>query len=198
MFAPNKPYRRWHRKINVTQRRQATACCIAATGVTPLVQGRGHRVEKVNEFPIVVSDDIEKISKTKDALACLNALNLDAELTKCQRKQTRPGKGKMRGRRYKRRRGPLVVYKSDEGVSQAFRNIPGVDLCCVDRLNLLQLAPGGHAGRLVVYSESAIKALGSFLKGKKAPKVIMANDNLMGIINNDAIQSIIREKRSAS
>jgi large subunit ribosomal protein L4e len=123
---------------------------------------------------------------------------LEEELTKCQRKQTRPGKGKMRGRRYKRRRGPLIVFKSDDGVSQAFRNIPGVDLCSVDRLNLLQLAPGGNAGRLVVYSESAMKALGSFLKGKKAPKVIMQNDNLMGIINNDAIQSIIREKRSTS
>eukprot|EP00494_Astrolonche_serrata_P030471 UN30739 len=173
MFAPNKIYRRWHRKINTTQKRQATASCISATGVTPLVMGRGHKVEKVKEFPIVVSDDVEKLNKTKDALAVLQKLELSDELTKCQRKQSRPGKGKMRGRRYKRRRGPLVIYKNDEGLVQAFRNIPGVDLCCVDRLNLLQLAPGGHVGRLCVYTESAFKALGSWLDGKKAPKVLM-------------------------
>merc|ERR1712187_624506 len=102
---------------------------------------------------------IEKITKTKDAVECLENLGLSEELTKCQRKQSRPGKGKMRGRRFKRRRGPLVVYSEDDGLVKAFRNIPGVDLCKVDRLNLLQLAPGGHVGRLVVYTESAFKSL---------------------------------------
>merc|ERR1719235_2892614 len=72
MFAPTKTYRRWHRKINKTQKRQALASCLAATACAPLVEARGHRVaEDVKEIPLVVSDDIEKITKTKDAVECL-------------------------------------------------------------------------------------------------------------------------------
>lgn len=33
MFAPTKPWRRWHRKINVNQRRYALVSAIAASGV---------------------------------------------------------------------------------------------------------------------------------------------------------------------
>merc|ERR1712203_419241 len=68
MFAPTKTYRRWHRKINKTQKRQALASCLAATACAPLVEARGHRIsEAAKEIPLVVSDDIEKITKTKDA-----------------------------------------------------------------------------------------------------------------------------------
>lgn len=195
MFAPTKVYRRWHRKINKTQRQQAVASCIAATASTALVQGRGHKVDEVQQIPIVVTDDIQSITKTKDAKECLSNLGLDEELNKCQRKQTRPGKGKMRGRMYKRRRGPLIIYAEDDGCVKAFRNLPGVDLCKVDRLNLLQLAPGGHVGRLCVWSDSAFKALNNFLEGKKAPQVLMKNDDFNSLINDDAIQAVLNAKK---
>ena len=45
----------------------------------------------------------------------------------------------MRNRRYTTRKGPLVVYAEDSGIVRAFRNIPGVDIARVDRLNLLQV-----------------------------------------------------------
>ena len=45
----------------------------------------------------------------------------------------------MRNRRYTTRKGPLVVYSEDSGIVRAFRNIPGVDVARVDRLNLLQV-----------------------------------------------------------
>lgn len=35
----------------------------------------------------------------------------------------------------------------------------GVSLLNVERLNLLRLAPGGHVGRFVIWTESAIKKL---------------------------------------
>ena len=66
-------------------------------------------------------------------------------------KRMRAGKGKMRNRRRIQKLGPLVVYDQDQGVSKAFRNIPGVDTICVDRLNLLKLAPGGHVGRFCIW-----------------------------------------------
>lgn len=48
----------------------------------------------------------------------------------------------MRNRRFRHRLGPLIVYKNDEGVYKACRNIRGVDFCKVTQLNLLKLAPG--------------------------------------------------------
>merc|ERR1712198_300865 len=196
MFAPTRTYRKWHRKINKTQKQQALASCLAATACAPLVEARGHRIaEAAKEIPLVVSDDIEKITKTKDAVECLENLGLSEELTKCQRKQTRPGKGKMRGRMYKRRRGPLVVYKNDDGCVKAFRNIPGVDLMCVDSLNLLQLAPGGHVGRLCVWSKAAFESLNGRYSGKDLPKTLMQG-SFASIVNSDEIQAVLNDKKT--
>merc|ERR1712156_560019 len=84
MFAPTKTYRRWHRKINKTQKRQALASCLAATACAPLVEARGHKISDVKEIPCVV-DGLESISRTADALACLTALGMGDELEKCKR-----------------------------------------------------------------------------------------------------------------
>ena len=65
----------------------------------------------------------------------------------------------MRNRRRTQRLGPLVVYNKDNGLVKAFRNIPGVNTICVDRLNILRLAPGGHVGRFCIWTESAFKQL---------------------------------------
>ena len=62
----------------------------------------------------------------------------DVEKARASR-NVRRGKGKMRNRRYTTRKGPLVVYSGDSGISRAFRNIPGVDLQDVESLNLLQV-----------------------------------------------------------
>ena len=40
----------------------------------------------------------------------------------------RAGKGKLRNRRHVQKLGPLVIYDQDQGVTKAFRNIPGVDV----------------------------------------------------------------------
>jgi len=45
MFAPLKTYRRWHRKVNLTQRRHAVAAALAASALNPLVVARGHRTD---------------------------------------------------------------------------------------------------------------------------------------------------------
>merc|ERR1712025_162547 len=135
------------------------------------------------------------IKKTGEAVKCLENLGLSEELSKCLRKQARPGKGKMRGRMYKRRRGPLIVYKNDEGCVKAFRNIPGVELMCVDPLNLLKLAPGGHVGRLCVWSKSAFESLQGRFSGKNLPKTLKAG-SFESIINSDEIQQVLNDKKT--
>merc|ERR1712127_817883 len=172
MFAPTKTWRKWHRKINLSQKRYAVASALAASAVPALVMARGHKIDDVPEIPLVMDTSIESAKKTsaaKDILASVGAL---ADVEKAaDSKKIRAGKGKARNRRYVLRRGPLVVYKSNDGVEQAFRNLPGVELCCVDRLNLLQLAPGGHMGRFCIWSQSALDALDTIYgeDGKRIP-----------------------------
>ena len=72
----------------------------------------------------------------------------DAEKAR-ESRNIRRGKGKMRNRRYTTRKGPLVVYSEDSGIVRAFRNIPGVDVARVDRLNLLQVTAGMPAPLLL-------------------------------------------------
>eukprot|EP00980_Cylindrotheca_fusiformis_P028618 scaffold22620_cov131-Cylindrotheca_fusiformis.AAC.13 len=200
MFAPTKTWRKWHRKINTNQKRYAVASALAASAIPALVMARGHNIEEVPEIPLVLDTSIETTTKTsvaKDVLAAVGAYD-DVEKAG-DSKKIRAGKGKMRNRRYVMRRGPLVIYKSNDGVEQAFRNLPGVELCCVDRLNLLQLAPGGHMGRFCVWSQAALEALDSIYgdDGKSIPTASMSNADLARLINSDEIQSIVNPAKTA-
>jgi len=209
MFAPTKVYRKWHKKISKNQRRYATVSALAATSVPALVMARGHRVEKVAEVPLVVRDqDLATVAKTKDAIALLNKLNASDDLERVKASRgIRAGKGKGRNRRYVQRRGPLVVYsgKATDAQIRSFRNIPGVDLVNVNRLNLLQLAPGGHLGRFVIWQESAFKALDGIFgtrstastqkRGYRPPRALLSNADLQRIINSAEVQSVLRAKK---
>lgn len=193
-------------KINQSQRRYAVASALAASAVPALVMARGHRIDDVEEVPLVVSDEIEGLERTSAAVDLLGKLGAAADLKKVQdSKKLRAGKGKMRNRRYVMRRGPLVIFKNGgkgSPIERAFRNIPGVELCSVDRLNLLQLAPGGHLGRFCVWTKSAFDALDSVFgthesqsevkKGFKLPYAHMANADLSRLINSDEVQAAVR------
>merc|ERR1712078_885984 len=209
MFAPTKTWRRWHRKVNVTQKRHAAATAIAASALPALVMARGHCVDEVSELPLVVSEGAEGISKTKKAVEFLKKLGLEDELEKVlASKKLRSGQGKMRNRRYTMRRGPLVVYKENNGIARAFRAIPGVELCSVDRMNLLQLAPGGTFGRLIVWTAPAFKALQELFgshtsaaklkKGYHLMRPMMTNADISRIINSDEVQSALQPAKEAS
>eukprot|EP00978_Attheya_sp_CCMP212_P029804 scaffold107181_cov62-Attheya_sp.AAC.2 len=196
MFAPTKTWRKWNKKINITQKRYAVASALAASAIPSLVMARGHKIDQVPEIPLVMDTGIESTKKTSTAKAILASVGAFEDVEKAaDSKQIRAGKGKMRNRRFTLRRGPLVIYANNDGVEQAFRNLPGVEICCVDRLNLLQLAPGGHMGRFCVWSEAAIKALdamyGTEEGQKRIPAAAMVNADLARIINSDEIQSVV-------
>jgi large subunit ribosomal protein L4e len=206
MFAPTKVFRRWHRHVNKKTKRLAIMSAIQASAVTPLVEARGHKIRKVPEIPLVVSDQIQGISKTKDALKTLTSLKALDDIEKVKEtRHVRPGKGKWRNRRYINRKGPLIVFSTNEGGWDAFRNIPGVDLARVNALNLLTLAPGGHLGRFIIWSESAFKKLNEIFVSSdvarrngtvRIPRAIVATPDTKKIINSDEIQSMARPKKT--
>lgn len=204
MFAPTKIWRRWHRKVNVTQKRHAIVSAISASAVPSLVTARGHRIEEVPELPLVVSDSAEAVEKTSAALKFLKQVGAAPDADKAKKSVAiRAGKGKMRNRRYISRKGPLVVYGTEGAkLTKAFRNIKGVEVAHVSRLNLLKLAPGGHLGRFIIWTKSAFEKLdeiyGTFdkpslkKKGYVLPRTKMVNADLARIINSDEVQSVVK------
>jgi len=209
MFAPTKTFRKWHRAINQDQRRFAVCSALAASALPALVMARGHKIDKINEVPLVCNDGIESITKTKNAVDLLERLGAYEDVEKCaDSKKIRAGKGKLRNRRFTMRRGPLIIYNEDHGIKQAFRNLPGVEVLNVDRLNLLKLAPGGHLGRFCVWSQSAFAKLDSIYgtwrkkstekSNYNLPRAKMTVADVAALINSDAIQSVVRPAKPAS
>jgi len=210
MFGPTKIWRRWHRHISVNQRRYAVSSALAATAIPALVMARGHRIDNVPEFPLVVSDSLNSVSKINEkngvrgAKSVLQRIGAYEDVEKARdSKKIRCGVGKSRNRRYTQRRGPLIIYDVSEGLVKAFRNLPGVDLANVDNLSLLDLAPGGHLGRFCIWTKGAFEKLDSlfgiyekdtakFKSGFTLPRSFMANPDLARIINSDEIQSVLK------
>jgi len=209
MFAPTHTWRKWHRKINIGQKRYAVCSALAASALPSLVMARGHSIANVPEVPLVLADSVQSLSKTSKGVEMLKACGAgdDVEKVKASR-NIRAGKGKMRNRRYISRKGPLVVYGQDNGLTKALRNIPGVELASVDSLNLLSLAPGGHMGRFIIWTESAMASLDKIFgtattksavkKGFTLPKNIMSNSDLNRVINSDEIQSIVNAPKEGN
>ncbi|XP_014275887.1 large ribosomal subunit protein uL4 [Halyomorpha halys] len=206
MFAPTRVWRRWHRKVNVNQKRYAMVSAIAATGVPALVMSKGHMVNEVPEIPLVVTDKIQEYTKTKQATIFLHRIKAWSDIQKVYKsKRFRAGKGKMRNRRRIQRRGPLIIYGQDQGLTRAFRNIPGVDLINVSRLNLLKLAPGGHVGRFVIWTQSAFDQLNALYgtwkkkstlkKDYNLPMPKMVNTDLSRLFKSEEIKSVLKAPR---
>lgn len=155
---PPKAVKIWTKKVNKTENRKAIRSALAATMDRGLVQARGHKVPEA--FPFIINNDFEALTKTREVMAAFAELGLGLELERAEQKKIRAGKGTMRGRRYKRRKGPLIVVStSDAAIFKGARNIPGIDLVVVENLNAEVLAPGTHAGRITLYTEAAIKRL---------------------------------------
>ena len=152
-------------RVNKKEKRLGIISALAATASIELVSKR-HRLNGVEEVPIVMTDDIEEIKKTRDVENVLIKMGLQDELERLKKRfrKIRAGKGKYRGRIRKRARGPLfVVLKEDAFLRLAARNIPGVDVVPVRNLSVVDLAPGGVPGRLTIWSKSSLDFLNRFL-----------------------------------
>jgi large subunit ribosomal protein L4e len=145
-------------KINKQERRKAIRSAIAATMDKTLVQKHGHIAP--DKYPFIISDEFETIAKTKDIIEAMMKLGLEKELERSAEKTYRAGKARLRGRKYRRRKGPLLVVSKDCPLIKAANNVPGVDVVAVNALNAELLAPGSVPGRLTLYTESAITRLG--------------------------------------
>jgi large subunit ribosomal protein L4e len=149
------------KRISKKEKRLALFSAIAATGSKKIVAARGHNVEDIPEIPLVVSDDLEAMSKTKEVEETLIRLGILSDMFRVREsRKIRAGRGKSRGRKMKHAVGPLIVVAENRGIAEAAQNIPGVEVATVSSLNPEMLAPGTHPGRLTVWTSSAIAKLG--------------------------------------
>jgi large subunit ribosomal protein L4e len=148
-----------YNKINRKEKKLALETAISFTGNAEAVAWRGHKVGNL-EFPLIVTDDIEAISKTSELYNFFKAAGLNDELKRLVKGiKRRSGKPRMRGRAYKEPIGPLVVVSNDRGVGKAAEAIPGVKVVSVNNVSVLDLAPAGVAGRLTFWTQASLDAL---------------------------------------
>ncbi len=147
-------------RINRKEKRLAFRSALAATANPELVRSRGHLIDKVPSLPLVVEDRLEELSETKQVKEVFQRLGLWEEVERvAEGEKIRAGRGKMRGRKYRRPVGPLLVVSRDRGIRKGAGNLPGVRVVEARNLGVEDLAPGGHPARLTVWTPSALQAL---------------------------------------
>lgn len=159
------------KRIPKKEKRLALFSAIAATALKRVVASRGHSIEDVPQIPLIVTDDLEELKKTKEVEEALIRLGLLSDIYRVKEsRKIRAGKGKRRGRKIKQAVGPLIIVaEKNKGISKAAKNIPGVDVANVKSLSVEMLAPGTHPGRLTIWTSKAVEKLNELYgKGEMA------------------------------
>lgn len=138
---PPKAEKKWARKINKKENRKAINSAMCAALDTAVVQKRGHLVPE--EYPFVLDEDFEEITKTKELKAILESIGFSDELARGER----GGKS-------------LLIVTENERLAKAAKNLPGVDAANTKQLNAHLLAPGTHPGRATLFTKTSVEALG--------------------------------------
>jgi len=164
---PPKAEKRIHKRVNRKERLLALASAIAATSLRHVVEGRGHKVQNVPSLPFIVSSEFENVSKVKDVVNAFKFWGIEEELERIRRGiKRRSGKAERRGRTKYVPVGPLIVTSTlNSKLKKVAKNVPGVDVVDVNSLSVLDLVPGGHPVRFVIWTEEAIKFLDEKFKG---------------------------------
>lgn len=154
---PAKASKDWSKKINDKERRKAIRSALSAVILKDLAKERGHIIPET--YPFILDSDFEKITKTKDVKDALKQLGFQEELERAEKKKIRAGKGKSRGRKYKKKKSLLLVVSERCELSKSGSNLPGVDVARIEDLNCELLAPGTHLGRATLFTKEALERM---------------------------------------
>ncbi len=165
---PPRPERNWAQKINKKELRIARQSALAATACAECARARGHQFNDSVSFPIVVEDEMAFLKGTSEVVEVFEKIGISYDLERAKEgRKIRAGRGKMRNRKYRTPVSVLIVVSNEERDAPIFKsaaNLPGVTIEEVRTLNTSILAPGGDAGRLTVYTKSAIEAIGGWIQ----------------------------------
>lgn len=154
---PPRSEKVWACKINKNENRKAIRSALSSALNKELIVKRGHKIPE--NYPFLIAKDFEEINKTKDLKNSLLALGFKEELARACKKSIRAGKGKHRGRPYKKAKGPLVVVSGKCNLLNSAKNIAGIDIIDIKNINAELLAPGCVPGRLTLFTDKAVDVL---------------------------------------
>ena len=148
-----------YKKINKKENKLALCSALAATTSKELVERRGHKVEGIDAVPLIISDEIEKVSKTSELIKVLDDLKITQDVDRLRSRKRRTGKVALRGQSLKNRKKRIVCCIKIRNIAKAAGTIPGIEVCSAKDLSVLNLAPGGTLIRLTVFSKKAIEEI---------------------------------------
>jgi len=154
---PPKAEKVWAWKLNDSERRKAIRSALSATVSKELVQKRGHIIPA--NYPFALDESFENIGKTANLVSALDKLGFSPDLSRGEDTSIRAGRSKLRGRSKKSKKSVLFVVSAGCKASLAAKNLPGVDIVSVKKLNTELLAPGTHYGRATLFTTKAIEEL---------------------------------------
>lgn len=172
---PPRPEKDWSEKMNMKERKKALSSALAALAKADVVRQRGHKIVDEMTHPIILVDEFENLPEsivekypdeterrfTKEALEIIDNIGLGDEIQRViDGTHIRAGRGKLRGRKYKKPKGMLFVVTDKKKMARCLNNIPGAEITTPNKLNVEILAPGGDPGRLTIFTEKALKELG--------------------------------------
>ncbi len=160
---PPKSEKNFIKSMNKKEKKLALFSAISASKNKELIFKRGHNIEKLKEVPLVLEDNFETLTKTKKVTNTLRNLGLDEELERTKKKKIRAGIGKTRGRKYRKKKGVLIVVSNKCPLQKAAKNIPGLEVKLAKNLDVEKLAPGAVPGRLTIWTESSLKEVNNRL-----------------------------------
>ena len=155
---PPKVEKVWRKKVNKKEALLGLVSAISATANKDIVK-TNMLASHSKGLPIIMDNSFQDLKKTSDVVKTLGKLGLNPP----RKKKIRPGKGKSRGRKYRRPKGPLIIVEKGAILKACPPNAESVQ---VKDLTVQHLAPGGQPGRLCIWTESSIDAAGK-LGGKE-------------------------------
>jgi large subunit ribosomal protein L4e len=149
---PPLPFKR-RGKINKKEKKIAINSAIAATASKEIIEKK-YPNAKIKSLPVIIESSLVDKKPKEIIMALEKIFGMDIEAIR----KIRAGKGKKRGRKY-RKIIKIVLIVSSKEKEKKLENF-GVDVKKINQLNISNLAPGGTPGRLVAWTENAIAELG--------------------------------------
>lgn len=103
--------------------------------------------------PIILENKAESIKNTKEVNKLLKELKIISN--KKSNPSTKKTNRSAKQKKYKHI--VTIVVKEDKGIVKAARNIPGVNVCVLDKITVGKLMPGGYPKCISIWSEDAVK-----------------------------------------
>ncbi len=154
---PPVSWKNIYKKVNKKEKLLALCSAIAATANADLIRKRGHLLNNSIQLPIVVSNEIESVTKSKDLEKIIIKLGFEDDL-----KRTYARRIKSVHKNSKNRRSALsvlIIVSNDANIGRLNNSLPGIAVKTVKSVSVLDLAPGSKPARLTIFSENAIKEL---------------------------------------